>query len=631
MEKWLVPNWQRELLSFKGIKSTFILEGNINDIYPIFKKEDDDITLERFASMEQLIISLFHAGITEGYYEYLFCDPLFGFTDPTQTNRTAEIVGAFETAAQQQNREINELNGQAKEESHSNSKMVRNSEIIRAAMTLPFSKEVGERKSYVVTLNFASRFLSSPENMSIDETAIFLNLLYASKKAIRGNKFINTLLLIVDKFNDIPAWFYLNNPSVRIITITNPERNIRNAYISQYFNIFKESTSLDIQKTKNRFIDLTDGMKVQELNELRRLYDRSELGVEDIADIVTTYKYGFKDNMWLQMREKMSTGIEERICRRVKGQDRAVDKIVLVIKRAVSGLSGMQHSSGSKPRGILFLAGPTGTGKTEIVKTVAELLFEDENSLIRFDMSEYHAEHSDQKLFGAPPGYVGYDNGGQLTNAVKNNPFSVILFDEIEKAHPNIMDKFLQILEDGRLTDGQGNTVYFSETLIFFTSNVGISREIIDPRTHRVIGRENIVNPGEPYEEIEKKVEGAMRTYFKPEVINRIGENIVVFNYLDKKASDEIAESKINLINQNIKKSQNIDVSVSDEAYKLFYDLCWQDKPRSNGGRGISNVIEEHYLNPLAEFMFDQSCTPGSVIHVDAVNQSLQIRGATEC
>jgi len=149
----------------------------------------------------------------------------------------------------------------------------------------------------------------------------------------------------------------------------------------------------------------------------------------------------------------------------------------------------MQHSSeSSKPRGILFLAGPTGTGKTEIVKAIAEALFEDEKTLIRFDMSEYTAEHSDQKLFGAPPGYVGYDNGGQLTNAVKNNPFSILLFDEIEKAHPNIMDKFLQILEDGRMTDGQGNTVYFSETLIFFTSNVGISRETIDPITSRVVG-----------------------------------------------------------------------------------------------------------------------------------------------
>lgn len=311
--KWQVPKWQRELLNFKGIKSTFILEGNINDIYPVFSRQGGEDVLERFALLEQMIISLFESGDTEGYYDYLFCDPLFGFSDPTQTNRTAEIVNAFEKAVEQQNQEIIQLNGKAKADSHSNSKMVLNSETIRAAMTLSLAREVNERKSFLITLNFASRFLSSPDNMSIDETVIFMNLLYASKKAIRGNKFINTLILIVDKFNDIPAWFYLNNPNVRMITLTNPDRSIRNAYIDKYYSVFNENASSEIQKVKNRFIDLTDNMKTLELSELRRLYDRSETKVDDIADIVTMYKYGFRDNMWLQMREKMGDGIKTRI------------------------------------------------------------------------------------------------------------------------------------------------------------------------------------------------------------------------------------------------------------------------------------------------------------------------------
>ena len=264
--------------------------------------------------------------------------------------------------------------------------------------------------------------------------------------------------------------------------------------------------------------------------------------------------------------------------------------------------------------------GPTGVGKTELSKAIAYSLFGDENSLVRIDMSEYMESHTTSKMIGSPPGYVGFDEGGGLTEKVRRKPYSVILFDEIEKAHPNIMDKFLQILEDGRMTDGQGNTVYFTETLIFFTSNVGISREIVDPHTGRVVGRENIVSPGEPYDEIREKVEEAMKTYFKPEVINRIGENIVVFNYIDRPASEEIANSQIAGINNNILKNNKIKVTMSDDAYSLLHDFCWQDKPRSNGGRGIGNVIEERYINPLAEFIFDSKCREDDAIIVGTKN-----------
>jgi ATP-dependent Clp protease ATP-binding subunit ClpA len=178
------------------------------------------------------------------------------------------------------------------------------------------------------------------------------------------------------------------------------------------------------------------------------------------------------------------------------------------------------------------------------------------------------------------------------------------------------MDKFLQILEDGRMTDGQGNTVYFTETLIFFTSNVGISREVVDPLTGKLAGRENIVSPGEQYEVIREKVEEAMKTHFKPEVINRIGENIAVFNYIDAAASKEIADSQIIRINGNILKENKITVNVRADAYDLLYEYCLGEKARHNGGRGIGNVIEEQYLNPLAEFIFDQNCVEGDAVNV---------------
>lgn len=629
----IIPKWQKELGNFKGIKNTFIVEGNINDLYPSFSyKDTGEFDCIKFFSLSGVIYNIFNTAQTKDHYDFLCCNPLFGFndihTDNIQTNNTASIVSRCEAQVSEIKKQLKPLNGSEKKEAYSDNKIIKTSEIIRAALTqAPPDENDSEKKSVAVIVDYASHYLPSPEGISIDDKTFFLNLLYASKHAIRGNKYINTIILIVDKFNDVPAWFFLNNPNVRTISIPNPDREIREEYINQHF---PELIKNEHPEAKDKFIDLTDNMKLLEIEEVRKLYQNLGLQISGIPDAVSIYKYGFKDNPWEKMRDKLGKlDIEEEIKNRVMGQQQAVKKIVNVIKRAVTGLSGMQHSSdSSKPRGILFLAGPTGTGKTEIVKTVAELLFGDEKSLIRFDMSEYRAEHSDQKLFGAPPGYVGYDSGGQLTNAVKNNAFSILLFDEIDKAHDNILDKFLQVLEDGRLTDGQGNTVYFSETFIFFTSNAGIARDIVDPDTRRVIGREIIVKPGEDYDVIAEKVNKALNDCLRPEVINRIGENIVVFNYLDKDATRSLVESKIKKINTNILKKKKINITVPEPntVYSFFFALSMKEKPRENGGRGVINVIEEYYLNPLAEFIFNNSCKEGDEISINVSDNKIVFR-----
>ena len=177
----------------------------------------------------------------------------------------------------------------------------------------------------------------------------------------------------------------------------------------------------------------------------------------------------------MEINGKKVRAIAKVLGQEVLGQDRAVASVVDIILRATTGLSGIQHSSRTIPRGVMLFAGPTGVGKTELAKTMAREIFGSEEAMIRFDMSEYSQSHSDQRLLGAPPGYVGYDAGGELTNAIKSKPFSILLFDEIEKANPNILDKFLQILDDGRMTDSRGETVYFTECLIVFTSNIGMN------------------------------------------------------------------------------------------------------------------------------------------------------------
>jgi ATP-dependent Clp protease ATP-binding subunit ClpA len=294
---------------------------------------------------------------------------------------------------------------------------------------------------------------------------------------------------------------------------------------------------------------------------------------------------------------------KEDFQKRVKGQDFAILKTLDVVKRAVTGMAGLQSSSHAKPKGILFFAGPTGTGKTETAKTLAEKLFGDESCCIRFDMSEYSQSHSDQKLLGAPPGYVGYEAGGQLTNAVKENPFSILLFDEIEKAHPSIFDKFLQILEDGRMTDGQGNTVYFSECIIIFTSNLGIY-------TRNEVGiREPNVTPDMEYSEVQKKVRQAIEDYFKlelgrPEILNRIGENIVVFDFIRPDVARKILDAQVGKIIKNLATEKNIELIISDKAKAVLTEKALENL--GNGGRGIGNIVESLLINPLSRYLFDE-------------------------
>ena len=216
-------------------------------------------------------------------------------------------------------------------------------------------------------------------------------------------------------------------------------------------------------------------------------------------------------------------------------------------------------------------------------------------------MSEFAEEHTSARLLGAPPGYVGYDAGGELTNAVREKPFSVILFDEIEKAHPRILDKFLQILEDGRLTDGRGDTAYFSEAVIVFTSNLGIYVE--NEHGQRVQN----VQPGDKYEVVESRVRGAIADYFKfklsrPEILNRIGDNIVVFNFITQEIAVKILEGMLNNVVNRVKEEHRLALTFAPEARQNLLELCTRDL--SNGGRGIGNQVESCFINPLGRALF---------------------------
>jgi ATP-dependent Clp protease ATP-binding subunit ClpB len=473
-----------------------------------------------------------------------------------------------------------------------------------------------------LVLDFASRMARQVEHLSEGEHRFFVAAEKISLQAAAvvplhggqggaavgsGGPMFNPVFWLVNRAQDLPSWFALDSERVANLVIGKPDYEARQAACSQLAPLFKgfaDATEAARTHFVGQFAGGTEGMSLAALSDITELADRQGLGIADIDDAVRCYKVGALDNPWRKdhLRERIRDA-EAFIEDRVKGQHQAVIKTLDILKRSVMGLTGAQaRSGGSRPRGVLFFAGPTGVGKTELAKTLTQLVFGDERAYLRFDMSEFAEEHTGARLLGAPPGYVGFDAGGELTNAVREKPFSVVLFDEIEKAHPRILDKFLQILEDGRLTDGRGDTAYFSETILVFTSNLGIFAE--DASGQRI----QTVRPGDPYDTVQSTVREAIGNYFKfklsrPELLNRIGDNIVVFNFIAPDVAERIFDGMLRNVARRVHEEHKVNLMMPAEVRAALLARCIGDL--SNGGRGIGNQLESCLINPLSRALFD--------------------------
>lgn len=606
-----IAKWHRELGIFTRIKPLILVEGNVLDVYQY--PTEGSISKGSILRLPEYL----HYYFTDlGYKTIVFFDSMQGFYNTCEPCHVESFARITNTRI-----DGNAVRSDFKGKSNSATS------IVRAA--------VGQNQEpMAIIMNLASRYITSPDNIDQSEVDSFTNLLLASLegKDVRTENGVlkNIVVMIVNKVNDIPAWFYLDNPNVKTITIGTPSKEEREALIkgenfASFFaaDIYDEDIVYynehpdELDKVQDKFVGLTEGFSFTEINGLRRLCKNEKTHIRNMSSVVDLYRYGIKENPWDTLDpNEIKTALDD-FRQRVKGQDFALVKTLDVVKRAVTGMAGLQSSSHAKPKGILFFAGPTGTGKTETAKTLAEKLFGDESCCIRFDMSEYSQGHSDQKLLGAPPGYVGYEAGGQLTNAIKENPFSILLFDEIEKAHPSIFDKFLQILEDGRMTDGQGNTVYFSECIIIFTSNLGIF-------TRNALGeREPNVTIDMKYEDVQKRVRQAIEDYFKlelgrPEILNRIGENIVVFDFIRPEVAKEILKAQVNKIIKNLMTEKRIDLSLSDVAMGKLETRALGNL--ANGGRGIGNIVESLLINPLSRYLFDEDIQGNVKITIDDID-----------
>lgn len=591
------PRWLRDLLRFLPLKSQFVLSGNIRDLQAC-EVVPGTVTAQSFNQ------TLCDALLDAGYAQVLAWDPLAGFR---VLGRPGSEAGA--TPQVLLDLGLTPVDGAAPA----------GIDLLGATLQRLVNRS-GEPIALIV--DFASRLAVRNDALSAAEHQLFTQALVLSHQARsrpageQRKPFFNSVLWVVEKEGDLPDWLLVDNPRLRHIPVSKPDQPARRALAPALLRGLGGAGVAEeaLQQATATFVENTEGLLLLDLNAIVQLARVEGLAMERIADAVRRYKVGVTEAPWLKIDRQRIRQADEIVRRRVKGQQHAVTHMLDIVKRAMTGVGASRK--GNRPRGVAFLAGPTGVGKTELAKTVTSLLFGDESAYIRFDMSEFSAEHADQRLIGAPPGYVGYDVGGELTNAIREKPFSVVLFDEIEKAHPRILDKFLQILDDGVLTSGRGDRVYFSEALIVFTSNLGIYRQ--GENGERVAN----VLPGEPFEAVQGKVHGEIERYFKlvlnrPEILNRIGENIIVFDFIRADVAEQIFTQMVDGTFADLRE-QRLVIELAEAPRQALHDLCLGDL--SNGGRGIRNQLEARLLNPLSRALFDQDAQPGERFLISALD-----------
>ena len=462
------------------------------------------------------------------------------------------------------------------------------------AFVVDLSEFIFSDKNQETSLNQISKLLGLFTNFYEQKTENYL------KSKIK-------IIFIIKNDEIFSSLNFKNNEEVQFINVPKPDKLEREKFlkkmsitISYYLEDFQIGN--DIFKEA---VSITDGLSFREiLQYIKVLKYNNSNNQNEIKDFKALHRLIYlnkKESEWEKIDYEKIQKLEYEFKKRIQGQDEAIKAIKETLIRSFVGLQGITQSTEyqNKPRGILFLAGPTGTGKTEIVKTLSQFIFGDEKKIIRFDMSEYNHEESDQKLIGAAPGYVGYEAGGQLTNAILEKPFSILLFDEIEKANGKILDKFLQILEDGRLTSSKGELVDFSETFIVFTSNIGSDtfkdlKNKVDIRNHF---KKEVIN------------------YFsnnlkRPEILNRIGiKNIIPFNPIlksDKEICKNILKNKLDKIFKFILENKNINISKSsDEDENQIFNKIIDYYDYSLGGRGLITSLESYFIDPLSNYLFE--------------------------
>lgn len=491
--------------------------------------------------------------------------------------------------------------------------------------------------SVAAIIDTVDMITSDPSQYGSEERNLLMLLKMCTLEAAvltEGNlaSYRNSLILVASDLSRIPQWVYKDNPLVEIIQVSSLNKDERRQFAlrslrpRENFSGFFEGDKISIKRPSenipsqleilaDELADLTEGFHTVDLEALRitSWRDKIPLKEKNVRQLVDFYKFGRRDDPWEKISPERISLAKEELSRSVIGQPKAIEAVTSMLASARIGLSMSDGKSSTQPKGIFFFVGPTGVGKTELAKALARLLFADEASLIRFDMSEYAQEHAAEKLTGSPPGFVGFEAGGQLTNRVLEQPYSILLFDEIEKATPKVMDKFLQILSDGRLTDGKGQTVYFNQTVIIFTSNIGAS-DLTNHHTGETIrsGIMSQIRGGEipSYAEVEKHFDQEVRWYFsnyigRAELLGRLGDNIIVFDVLREEFINKISHKFLRQYIESTKEKYNLSISFDSSVLEVLSLHMKEERNLILGGRRIKSLLESLIEKPLNSWLFE--------------------------
>ncbi|MGG2461487.1 AAA family ATPase [Streptomyces sp. RGM 3693] len=662
------PAWIRELDMALAVYPQILLTGNVRDQFLLPEDGDGGVALPEPDrplmpySLEDVVESVCRA---RGYGALARQDNVIdrvvawrltgGFTFPPALRRMAEEDARTERDRARREDDGPDAEQEADEDDDTEAGTARLREIIigtvrhtgpAIGLIVPYTDRLGSSRGPVA--GQAARLLATVEELG--HTA----------RPVAGDGGVtpyNTLFWVAEKQEDLPLEFAIGSRALRVITVPEPphdQRREASRYVVERLAArrTREGGEPVAEPERARATEALSrssyGLGVGEILAVGRMAADRGLSLARLDEAARLYRVGVLDNPWATraVRENILNG-EDYLNAQVIGQPHAVRRTVEIFMRSAAGLTGAQSaSSPSRPRGTLFLSGPTGVGKTELAKGVAKMILGEDARPIRFDMSEFAEEHARDRLIGAPPGFVGHSAGGELTNAVRAHPMSVLLFDEIEKAHPRLFDLFLQILEDGRLTDGQGATVHFTECVLIFTSNLGVAAQVVRSSAQRAAPtggtgsdagdsggdagskeaeeakRQPRLTRHDKPEMVREALRSAFDTFFndhigRPELRNRFGDSFVPMDFIQPESVPLILNKSLDSVIARVRDVHGAELTVADDPWEV---LRVEAAGRlDHGGRGVVTAVESALVNPLSRELFHQPARRGEHLEVEAV------------